>query len=48
MVFMVAIQKMFELDGSRWGGDIANKFVKVKVGEARPEYCLGRLLEIEE
>ena len=22
-------------------GEIANKFVKVKVGEARPEYCLG-------
>lgn len=30
------------------GGDIANKFVKVKVGEARPEYCLGKLLQIEQ
>ena len=30
------------------GGDIANKFVKIKVGEARPEYCLGKLLKIEE
>ena len=30
------------------GRDIANQIVKVKVGEARPEYCLGKLLEIKE
>ena len=30
------------------GKDIANKFARVKVRDARPEYCLGELLKIED
>lgn len=30
------------------GSNIANKFAKVKIGEAMPEYCLGELLKIED
>jgi hypothetical protein len=28
--------------------NLENNFARVRVGEARPEYCLGQILEIED